>query len=271
MNRTPPAAVQRELRQEVGYCCPIPGCESPFLEWHHFDPKWSVQQHHNPKGMIALCSRHHKEADAGAFPDEQLGSWKISNNVGKRLVTAKLNWMRRELFVFAGAIFRNPQVMMYYDGIPLLEFSRDSVGYLQINVKTIVDGQIYTVMHKNTWQVDTDEILDLKVPPSNTGFDVKINKNTSVKLKFLEIGEFSNLKKRYLSMDKEDDYFPTGAILRAANYPITACELSMRNKPYFVLNRASLKNSARNRKLHMAGCIFDGAALHLSKDGYIDF
>jgi hypothetical protein len=54
-SRTPPIAVRRKLRQEVGFACPVPDCGSPYLTWHHFDPPWHVTPQHEPAGMIALC------------------------------------------------------------------------------------------------------------------------------------------------------------------------------------------------------------------------
>src|ERR1022692_4539989 len=69
---------KRRLRDDVGFCCPIPGCSSPYLEWHHFDPPWKVKHHHDPARMIALCRDHHPEADAGAFKVEQLHAYKAT-------------------------------------------------------------------------------------------------------------------------------------------------------------------------------------------------
>ena len=57
MNRTPPKKVIQTLRQEVGFGCPVPNCGNPYLEWHHFDPPWSIENHHRPEGMIALCTQ----------------------------------------------------------------------------------------------------------------------------------------------------------------------------------------------------------------------
>ena len=72
MRREPPDSVKKILRKEVRFGCPIPGCNNPYLEWHHFDPPWAKEEHHRPEGMIALCNTHHKRADAGAFTIEQL-------------------------------------------------------------------------------------------------------------------------------------------------------------------------------------------------------
>ncbi len=74
----PPADIRRALRVEVGFGCPVDGCGSPYLTWHHFDPPWRERQHHDAAGMIALCLQHHKEADSGAFSHEQLRVLKAS-------------------------------------------------------------------------------------------------------------------------------------------------------------------------------------------------
>jgi hypothetical protein len=36
--RRPYAHVVRQLRQEVGFRCPVDDCGNPYLTWHHFDP-----------------------------------------------------------------------------------------------------------------------------------------------------------------------------------------------------------------------------------------
>jgi len=92
MDRTPPAEVRRVLRQEVGFCCPIDGCGSPYLSWHHFDPPWREREHHDPAGMIALCLQHHKEADAGTFTEAQLKQLKKTS--ASREVKGRFNWKR---------------------------------------------------------------------------------------------------------------------------------------------------------------------------------
>ena len=80
MTRTPPANVTRVLREEVGYACPARRdgvrCSAPFLEYHHFDPPWAKQPHHNPQGMIALCNSCHPKADAGTWTKAELHAFK---------------------------------------------------------------------------------------------------------------------------------------------------------------------------------------------------
>src|SRR6266446_2552326 len=74
--REPYDGVKQALRQEVHYACPVPGCGSPLLLFHHFDPPWKRKHHHNPGGMIALCTKCHPKADRGTWTKAQLHSFK---------------------------------------------------------------------------------------------------------------------------------------------------------------------------------------------------
>ncbi len=81
----------RQLRREVGYGCPFPGCGEPFLTWHHFDPPWNVRNHFDPDGMIALCMKHHRVADAKLVGIDDLRSYK-STPPGPPKLT-EFSWM----------------------------------------------------------------------------------------------------------------------------------------------------------------------------------
>lgn len=108
LNRTPPADVRHHHSAEVGFGCPVEGCGSPYLMWHHFDPTWSERQHHEPGGMVALCRDHHPEADSGAFTHDQLREFKRVGRDRRQALHARFNWMRRDLLAVVGGQF-------YYD------------------------------------------------------------------------------------------------------------------------------------------------------------
>src|SRR3954463_3584518 len=104
MDRQPPTSVRQQLRQEVGYGCPMPDCGRPYLEWHHFDPPWRERQHHDPAGMIALCSECHPKADAGAYTVAQLHEFKRDAAHAKD-VMGRFDWLRRDIAIAAGSVF----------------------------------------------------------------------------------------------------------------------------------------------------------------------
>ncbi|MEK3986405.1 HNH endonuclease signature motif containing protein [Paenibacillus sp. FSL K6-3166] len=102
-NRIPPTEIRRKLRKEVGFGCPIKGCMSPFLEYHHFDPPWHEGHTHNTEGMIALCPSHHSMADRETWTREELKMLKIENEI--KSVKGKLHWNLRDSIVNAGSNF----------------------------------------------------------------------------------------------------------------------------------------------------------------------
>ena len=70
--------VARQLRQEVGFRCPVPGCGRLILTYHHFDPRWSESPHNDPAGMIALCPTCHGKADGNQWTQQQLRHFKAN-------------------------------------------------------------------------------------------------------------------------------------------------------------------------------------------------
>jgi hypothetical protein len=94
MDRSPPIEIRRLLRREVGFGCPVPTCASPFLSYHHFDPPWSVREHHNPAGMIALCPIHHPLAHGGVFSKAQLRRMKHQGAPDR--VRGRFGWLRND-------------------------------------------------------------------------------------------------------------------------------------------------------------------------------
>jgi hypothetical protein len=155
--RTPPKSVRLELRREVGFGCPL--CGNPHLEYHHFDPPWHVDKHHNVEGMIALCGRHHDEADAGAFTNDQLIGLKNNNH---SRIQSKFNWRRKyTVFACGGVYAYDCGAMLTLRGIDIIYFEKDENGYdtLSLNIYDTCMNPI-AVMRKNDWicRNNVDEI-----------------------------------------------------------------------------------------------------------------
>jgi hypothetical protein len=153
MRREPPAGVRRLLAQEVGFACPVNGCGSPYLTWHHFDPPWAIEEHHNPTGMVALCRDHHPEADAAAFTLDQLRGFKTQGRDRSQALGARFNWMRRELLAVVGGNFyyETPVAIRYFD-TPVVWFNRDDADLLLVNVNMLTTSQEPRMaMRDNFW------------------------------------------------------------------------------------------------------------------------
>lgn len=217
LNRTPPIAVRRELRKEVGFGCPVPDCGNPYLYWHHFDPSWSELKHHDPKGMIALCGEHHSKADAGAFTKEQLRKFKSEGAKNNRSIIGRFDWMRnRILAVVGGGFFYETYTIVQYKGQPTIWLNRDENGYLLLNVLMLsTSGEPRLSILDNYW-ISTGNPLDIECPPNGKLLKVKYENGDELKIEFIEIKSKDEFKRRYPEGDP--DFF-------GIEFPITAVEV----------------------------------------------
>lgn len=168
LDRKPPAAVRRQLRCEVGFGCPVPGCGKPFLEWHHFDPPWHEREHHDPTGMIALCGEHHKTADRGVFSKGELNAWKKSTSVGD--VRATFPWAKREFLVRLGGVYHGgSQVAFAVNDQPVIELKRQENGRLTLSfILKAIDGTTLLAMEENMFVAYPEKLHDLEVDTGPT-------------------------------------------------------------------------------------------------------
>lgn len=186
MTRKPPSTVRQLLRREVGFVCPVEGCSSPYLSYHHFDPPWAQRPHHNQKGMIALCLQHHKAADAGAFTNDQLK--KLKNTSSTKLIQGRFHWKRDQLFIIAGSnFFLGSPSILEYGNKKLIWFGKSSDGYATVNMDLFSpSGQLVFSMRKNDWVV-FPKVEDIDSPPSARSLVVRSKRNAvSLDLQFYE-------------------------------------------------------------------------------------
>jgi hypothetical protein len=135
VGRRPPSKVLRALRTEVAFCCPIPNCQLPYLEYHHFDPPFSERPHHNVEGMIALCPIHHRAADGKTYTSDFLKYLKANARAAVRAVRGDLEWRRRRLLTVAGSnVTYETPVVIECRGERIVWLTRDEDGYLLLNV-----------------------------------------------------------------------------------------------------------------------------------------
>ena len=237
MDRNPPPNVKRILRKEVNYGCPVPNCGSPFLSWHHFDPPWSVKEHHNPEGMIALCTQCHPMADSGAFSPAQLRCFKQNPNPIE-FVKAKFPWMPENCIIRLGGCYAQDWCRISISGEPILEIRKDKVGLTTINfVLKNESNEILATMHENVFHALNDSIHDLAISASAnrikiwseerciglefhysrmsaTEIEKYIQKDTPVMPDF--VGQpvpIENLKEFYIELSQIKDFMPEVAAI----------------------------------------------------------
>ncbi|WP_349926804.1 HNH endonuclease [Acinetobacter sp. A1-4-2] len=197
MNRTPPKKVIQILRQEVGFGCPVPNCGNPYLEWHHFDPPWSIENHHRPDGMIALCTQHHKNADNNAYTNDQLIEFK-KNKVNSEKVKGNFEWRRNKLLTVVGGNFyyETPRALVI-DNHDVVSLTRDENGYLLLNVEMLsVSKEERLIMRGNCWE-NIGNPIDFKCPPSGKEIEIKYENGDLLSIKFYVINNKELFKKNF--------------------------------------------------------------------------
>lgn len=226
MNRTPPTEVRRALGREVGFVCPVPGCGSPYLGWHHFDPPWHVREHHEPKGMIGLCGEHHPKADAGAFTVEQLREFKLNGAKNRKDIKGKFDWLRNKTLLVAGSNF-------YYETLRILEFRgessiwlrRDENGYLLLNIRMLTtSGEPRLRLEDNGW-VEKGTPTHFECPPSGKLIHAKYSNDDEIKIEFIELSSQDKAQKRYPVAKFELWNSQLANIDGGIQFPITVVEI----------------------------------------------
>jgi len=164
LDRTPPAPVRRQLRKEVGFGCPIPGCRKPFLEYHHFDPPWAEEPHHRPEGMIALCTEHHPMADAETWSKARFLEMK-ARTYSEEEVRAMFPWQFPNPLVRLGGNYTAGAVpVIQVDGEDLLGLSVGDAGLLELSFAIRdADGADVAKMVGNDFTASPDKMHDLQV------------------------------------------------------------------------------------------------------------
>ena len=179
--RTPPAEVRERLRREVNFGCPMPGCGSPFLSWHHFDPPWREEKHHRPEGMIALCFQHAAFADGGNYPRKRLRELKRAPFV-QVLVNDRLPWEPENVTIaIGGSIAFGPRRALSLRGTDLFTVRRLDVGRLSIDA-ILLDprGRPVLSMQDNEFTVCVPELDDFEC--TVRGKDIKVKHRSGVRL-----------------------------------------------------------------------------------------
>lgn len=184
LSRTPPVAVRRALRREVGFGCPVDTCGNPYLEYHHFDPPWEVEHHHDPARMIALCATHH--AKAAAWTVEQLRELK---RIGPERadVRGRFEWMREDVLAVVGGnyYYETPNMVVFRDE-PMIWFNRDDHRRLLLNVRVLTaSGQPRARLEDNDWIIRGCP-TDVESPPNGSRLRIRYDNGDDLEIRFRE-------------------------------------------------------------------------------------
>jgi hypothetical protein len=76
LQRTPPEAVRRQLRQEAGFGCVV--CGFAIGDYEHIDPEFKDATEHDPNRMAFLCMQCHGKVTRKFWSKEKI--WKAKSN-----------------------------------------------------------------------------------------------------------------------------------------------------------------------------------------------
>jgi hypothetical protein len=222
MNRTPPIEIRRALREEVGFGCPIVAsgsrCGNPYLSWHHFDPPWSVREHHDVGGMIALCDHHHRAADGGAYPNEFLRELKARGAEGMAEIEGRFEWMRRDMVVVVGGnAAYQCAVALGINGRSAVRLARDVRGYLLLSVHMWgPPGSPGVEIDENDW-IARGSPKDIECPVGGKMLSVRYPNGDKLAIEFREIADAAQAEAQYRS---------PAVVSVGATFPLTAVEIT---------------------------------------------
>ena len=180
-----PDSVAEALRREVNFGCPVEGCGSPFLTWHHFDPPWRQEEHFRPEGMIALCARHAPFADGSSYTNNHLRGLKAKPFVQQR-AEDWLPWQPEAItFMMGGAVAFEARKAVRLSGVDVFSAHRTDGGHLKLDANLMgPDGDEFLTM-KDSWiSVRTGSLRDLHGTTQARNIDVEHRSGVRMRLRW---------------------------------------------------------------------------------------
>jgi len=215
-----PKKVKKLIRSKDGFVCAYPGCNSPFLEYHHFDPPWNVENHNNPDGIIALCPTHHGHADGGMFSKEELKEWKEKMKLIKSSeIGSRLPWIKNKIGVILGGnLCVHNKYELMINNSPVIWFNKiHDYSYLNINL-TDENGNTLIKMEDNDWEVKNELILDLECSPYGKEINISFKNGDFLNLRFVSYEHEEKFISSYKAFSHGlQEFFPLSIVEINAN------------------------------------------------------
>lgn len=186
MNRTPPVDVLESLRREVNFGCPVEGCGIPYLMWHHFDPAWHIKEHHNPKGMIALCATHQALADGGRWTNDQIRLMKRKPFVTGKSISAYYGYLRKKVVCNIGNLAYDAHDVLQINGQRVIGFAQDKQGFDRLNLLIRgSDNSVILKMKNNFLTAFSPKLYDLRCSAQGKEFELRSkDQHTQFEMRF---------------------------------------------------------------------------------------
>ncbi|MEJ5143926.1 hypothetical protein [Sphingobacterium sp. MYb388] len=212
-----PTHVKKAIRKTDGFVCAHPQCDVPYLEYHHFDPPWHVENHNNPAGIIAFCGYHHNFADGGMYSTEQMKQWKLEAQKKNQDISSNLNWMKNQVATVFGGLFSigNKYELVINNNPVFWVKYIDGYACLNIELKD-PDGNLLIKMVDNDWEVKHESVTDIECIPSGKRIVILFKNGDFLTLKFKEYKDLTEFLKENPSFVYQkgiiDNFFPIAIV-----------------------------------------------------------
>lgn len=146
----------------MNFGCPVEGCGRPCLKFHHFDPPWEKQHHHNPQGMIALCAEHADYADASRWTNDQLRQLKKNPFITRQSIMSNYGYLRLNTVCNIGNLAYGVRNILEIDDERVIGFEKDKDGFYRLNLllRNSQGLEIFK-MENGDWIANTGNLYDL--------------------------------------------------------------------------------------------------------------
>jgi len=143
------------------------------LTWHHFDPPWKIEEHHDPDRMIALCLKHHGLAEGEEYSREQLREWKQNPN-NPELLKKKYDWMFPWCLIrLGGGVLAPGWCDLRIEDFVVFQAKRTSADHLAFSFKLKnEDDALIASMEDNMFRVFPELVHDFSL--ASRGHRIKI-------------------------------------------------------------------------------------------------
>ena len=150
--------------------------------------------------MIALCSEHHRKADAGAFTVEQLHEFKVNGATNYEKVKGKFDWLRNKILLVVGrCFFYETLIVLEFRGEPIIWLRRNDDGYLLLNLRMLTTSKQSRLWIEDNYWIDKGNPTDFECPPSGKLIHAKYSNGDEIRIEFFELSSLKEAQKRFPS------------------------------------------------------------------------
>lgn len=195
----------------------MPGCDNPYLEYHHFDPPWSTEQHHDPERMLALCATHHAKADA--LTVEQCRELKALAPERAPHISGRFDWLRRQIVAIVGGnyYYETPNIVVL-GARPVIWFNRDERNHMLLNIEMPSRTRgTRRLLSDNDWLLE-GQPSDVISPPNGSELRVEYPNGDQVYVKFRSWGSAAELAGTHPAAARS---------LSSAQFPLLSVEVNL--------------------------------------------